>query len=206
MTPVCDSETLTLLLMALPGRAGKQLRRAFARILCAYLSGEAIQRQGVSSEERMFYLKPVQDEQKWIAKRGKAKIATREKSAMLQLRDKTANPGHYRKINGSINYSVTGMTKAQLKTKLNIIKKNTQWTARNHFTAKQLGLVATAEDAVSGVIANADSTSAREDGIDEVNAMISKLSDMAGYKHQAIEESPRVPKTKGIAQFFQYKN
>lgn len=55
-TPVCDAETMTQIIMVLPGRWAAQVRAAFAKIICAAMAGDVVQRMDVvAPEERNFW-------------------------------------------------------------------------------------------------------------------------------------------------------
>lgn len=91
-TPVCDAETMTMIVMQLPGKWAAKLRVQFARIICAAMAGQLVQRVGlISPEERSFWAGTVassaEDMLEWREDRNTSKQSHNAKIAALKGHD-----------------------------------------------------------------------------------------------------------------------
>jgi hypothetical protein len=171
--------------------------------ICRLLGGDLslipeIEKQNAivgGSDFQRFMLQSAANENQveWHEERTDGRVGTKQKAVALHDHMLGAPGWLYKKNNGMLNKSVTGMTKRETGALLGIARK--KWTPRDHMTKDQLHLIKIGETASTRVFrehveGKRDVTDAK---LTKVYNAISTLSDISGLKHTSIEGPPELP-------------
>lgn len=140
LTPICDAETMTIIVMHLPGKWAAELRTQFAKIVCSAMAGDVIQRYGVLPAEARFWhgesaVGASPELLEFQEARNSSKASHKEK--MDTMKNNTsfkASRADYKIATASTSHAVLGMYPKEFKETINV--KDTA-SARDFMTLEQ---------------------------------------------------------------------